>query len=228
MTSTLLSDYVPTGEFPKVDPAVVVPPPRMSDEQAATWRLVERAQAGGPDGTAAFGELYGRYVDTVYRFIWFRIGKHRQMAEDLTSDTFLRALRSIGNITWQGRDPGAWIITIARNLVADHFKSASYRLVRFYGDAELTEHSEVDWRGVEGRVVDYFANVELWRAVEQLTGEQRECVVLRFGLGLSVAETAAAMGKNQGAIKAVQYRAVRSLARLLPDGFLTGEEPGEG
>ena len=56
-------------------------------------------------------------------------------------------------------------------------------------------------------------------AVKQLNPEQQECIVLRFLQGFSVAETAQTMGKNEGAIKALQYRAVRALARLLPDGF---------
>jgi RNA polymerase sigma-70 factor (ECF subfamily) len=92
--------------------------------------LVERAQAGEAE---AFGLLYDRYFDTVFRFVYFRVG-NRQLAEDLTSDTFLRALKRIGSFTWQGRDLGAWLVTIARNLVADHFKSGRYRLEITTGD----------------------------------------------------------------------------------------------
>jgi RNA polymerase sigma-70 factor (ECF subfamily) len=69
----------------------------------------------------------------VFRFVYFRVG-NRQLAEDLTSDTFLRALKRIGSFTWQGRDLGAWLVTIARNLVADHFKSGRYRLEVTTGD----------------------------------------------------------------------------------------------
>ena len=71
----------------------------------------------------------------------------------------------------------------------------------------------------ESAVVDHITNVALLTAVKQLNPEQQECIVLRFLQGFSVAETALAMGKNEGAIKALQYRAVRALARLLPDGF---------
>jgi RNA polymerase sigma-70 factor (ECF subfamily) len=190
--------------------------PDPSDAAAAVWTLVERAQAGEAE---AFGLIYDRYVDTVFRFIYFRVG-NRQLAEDLTSDTFLRALKRIGSFTWQGRDLGAWLVTIARNLVADHFKSGRYRLEVTTGDVLDADRED---RGPEGSpesaVVDHITNVALLTAVKQLNPEQQECIVLRFLQGFSVAETAQAMGKNEGAIKALQYRAVRALARLLPDGF---------
>jgi RNA polymerase sigma-70 factor, ECF subfamily len=190
--------------------------PDPTDAAAGVWALVERAQAGDAE---AFGQIYDRYLDTVFRFIYFRVG-NRQLAEDLTADTFLRALKRIGSFTWQGRDPGAWLVTIARNLVADHFKSGRYRLEVTTGDVLDADRED---RGPEGSpeaaVVDHITNVALLTAVKQLNPEQQECIVLRFLHGFSVAETAQAMGKNEGAIKALQYRAVRALARLLPEGF---------
>jgi RNA polymerase sigma-70 factor (ECF subfamily) len=190
--------------------------PDPGDAAAEVWALVERAQAGE---SAAFGLIYDRYVDTVFRFVYFRVG-NRQLAEDLTSDTFLRALKRIGSFTWQGRDLGAWLVTIARNLVADHFKSGRYRLEVTTGDVLDADRED---RGPEGSpeaaVVDHITNVALLTAVKQLNPEQQECIVLRFLQGFSVAETAQTMGKNEGAIKALQYRAVRALARLLPEGF---------
>jgi RNA polymerase sigma-70 factor (ECF subfamily) len=197
----------PTGYPDRPDP---------SDAAAEVWALVERAQAGEAE---AFGLIYDRYVDTVFRFVYFRVG-NRQLAEDLTADTFLRALKRIGSFTWQGRDLGAWLVTIARNLVADHFKSGRYRLEVTTGDVLDADRED---RGPEGSpeaaVVDHITNVALLTAVKQLNPEQQECIVLRFLQGFSVAETAQAMGKNEGAIKALQYRAVRALARLLPDGL---------
>ena len=193
----------PTGFPSRPDP---------SDPATEVWTLVERAQAGESE---AFGLIYDRYLDTVFRFVYFRVG-NRQLAEDLTSDTFLRALKRIGSFTWQGRDLGAWLVTIARNLVADHFKSGRYRLEVTTGDVLDADRED---RGPEGSpeaaVVDHITNVALLTAVKQLNPEQQECIVLRFLQGFSVAETARAMGKNEGAIKALQYRAVRALARLL-------------
>ncbi|MCY1144826.1 sigma-70 family RNA polymerase sigma factor [Actinoplanes sp. Pm04-4] len=205
-----------TGPQRDAEPPKYPARPDPGDAAAEVWALVERAQAGEAE---AFGLIYDRYVDTVFRFVYFRVG-NRQLAEDLTSDTFLRALKRIGSFTWQGRDLGAWLVTIARNLVADHFKSGRYRLEVTTGDV-LDADREA--RGPEGSpessVVDHITNVALLTAVKQLNPEQQECIVLRFLQGFSVAETAQTMGKNEGAIKALQYRAVRALARLLPDGF---------
>ncbi|MBB5937959.1 RNA polymerase sigma-70 factor (TIGR02952 family) [Streptomyces zagrosensis] len=172
--------------------------------------LVERAQSGEAE---AFGRLYDQYSDTVYRYIYYRVGG-RATAEDLTSETFLRALRRIGTFTWQGRDFGAWLVTIARNLVADHFKSSRFRLEVTTG--EMLDANEVA-RSPEDSVLESLSNAALLQAVRRLNPQQQECVTLRFLQGLSVAETARVMGKNEGAIKTLQYRAVRTLARLLPD-----------
>ncbi|MGE7436751.1 MULTISPECIES: ECF subfamily RNA polymerase sigma factor, BldN family [Kitasatospora] len=171
--------------------------------------LVERAQNGESE---AFGRLYDHYADTVYRYIYYRVGS-RATAEDLTSETFLRALRRIGTFTWQGRDFGAWLVTIARNLVADHFKSSRFRLEVTTG--EMLDSNECE-RSPEDSVLESLSNAALLDAVRRLNPQQQECVTLRFLQGLSVAETARIMGKNEGAIKTLQYRAVRTLARLLP------------
>lgn len=192
---------------------VTIPPEITTAEES--FAIVQLAQAGD---MAAFGLLYERYYDVVFRFIYFRVG-NRPLAEDLTQDAFSRALKRITSFTWQGKDVGAWFITIARNLVADHFKSGRYRLEITSGDVLDADGPDRAESGPEGATVDYLSNVELLTAVMKLGDEQRECLVLRFLRGYSVAETAEAMGKNTGAIKALQYRAVRTLARNLPAGF---------
>jgi RNA polymerase sigma-70 factor (TIGR02952 family) len=190
------------------------PPPEGSGEPAEVsgWQLVTQAQAGDAD---AFGQLYDRYVDLVYRYIYYRVGE-RGTAEDFTSETFLRAWRRIGSVSNQGRDIGAWLVTIARNIVLDHVKSSRYRLEVSTADMMDADRAE---DGPEGAVLGRIASTELLRCVKKLNSEQQECIVLRFLEGLSVAETAAVMGKNEGAIKALQHRAVRRLAALLPDGI---------
>jgi RNA polymerase sigma-70 factor (ECF subfamily) len=182
-------------------------------ETAVAFSLVQRAQAGDAE---AFGELYDRYVDQVYRYIAYRVAGS-QLAEDLTSETFLRALRRIGSFTWQGRDVGAWFVTIARNLIADHYKSGRYRL-ELTTDDVTGSGSTPQTDGPENAVLEAMQNKVLLEAVKQLNAEQQECIVLRFLQGLSVSETAQVMGKNDGAIKALQYRAIRTLGRLLPEG----------
>jgi RNA polymerase sigma-70 factor (ECF subfamily) len=202
---------------PDDHPGEVAPVPVPAEgDSAVALRLVERAQAGDAE---AFGELYDRYVDVVYRYISYRV-RSPQLAEDLTSETFLRALRRIGSFTWQGRDVGAWFVTIARNLVADHYKSSRYRLELTTDDVAVTggdAAARMVADSPERAVLESMSNKVLLEAVHKLNPEQQECIALRFLQGFSVAETAAVMGKNEGAIKALQYRAVRTLGRLLPE-----------
>jgi RNA polymerase sigma-70 factor (ECF subfamily) len=195
----------------RVTPPAAVEEPdvtEMAEEHTEIWELVARAQAG--DGEA-FGQLYDRYVDTVFRFIYFRVND-RTLAEDFTSETFLRALRRIETISYQGRDIGAWFVTIARNIVLDHLKSARARLEVTTGD---TIEGNDRAPSPELAVIEALTSDTLMAAVRKLGEEQRECVMLRFIQGLSVSETASVMGKNDGAIKALQHRAIRKLADLL-------------
>jgi len=188
------------------------PPAEPTGDLAAVMDVVRRAQSGDAQ---AFGELYDRYVDVVYRYIQYRVS-NTALAEDLTSETFLRALRRITSYTWQGRDFGAWLVTIARNLVADHYKSGRYRLE--VATSDLVEAgADRSEEGPEAEVLAGITNAALLEAVKRLNAEQQECIALRFLQGMSVAETARIMGKNEGAIKALQYRAVKSLSRLLPE-----------
>jgi RNA polymerase sigma-70 factor (ECF subfamily) len=175
----------------------------------ADVELVARAQAGDAE---AFGALYDRYLDLVYRYVYYRVGG-KALAEDLVSETFLRALRRIGTFEWQGRDFAAWLITIARNIIADHYKSGRFRLE--VSTADMVDADRAT-DGPENEVLDGITNASLLEAVKKLNSEQQECVVLRFLHGMSVIETAQAMGKTEGAIKALQYRAVRTLGRMLP------------
>jgi RNA polymerase sigma-70 factor, ECF subfamily len=182
-------------------------------DQARMAALVTLAQQG--DGEA-FGAIYDRYVEPVYRYLYYRVGSH-PLAEDLTSETFLRALRRIDSFSWQGKDIGAWFMTIARNLVTDHVKSSRYRLEVSTGDILDADRADADGRGTEDAVLDHLRNTELLAAVKTLRPDQQECIVLRFLQGLSVAETARVMGRSDGAIKQLQLRAVRALAAIVPD-----------
>ena len=199
----------PVGRRARTNTRSTTRRPAADSDSRRMMDLVERAQEGE---TEAFGQLYDQYSDTVYRYIYYRVGS-KATAEDLTSETFLRALRRIGTFTWQGRDFGAWLVTIARNLVADHFKSSRFRLEVTTG--EMLDANEVE-RSPEDSVLESLSNAALLDAVRRLNPQQQECVTLRFLQGLSVAETARIMGKNEGAIKTLQYRAVRTLARLFP------------
>jgi RNA polymerase sigma-70 factor (ECF subfamily) len=194
---------VEDAPIPRQESAVEAPEP------GGSWELVRAAQEGD---RSAFALLYDKYVDVVFRYVLFRVGD-RELAEDVTSETFLRALRRITSVTYQGRDVGAWFVTIARNLVLDHVKSSRYRLE--VTTAEVDDSGRVE-AGPEQQVLAGATRSALLECVRQLGDDQRECIVLRFLQGLSVAETAVVMARNEGAVKALQHRAVRRLAQLLP------------
>ena len=176
------------------------------------WALVHQAQQGDAE---AFGRLYDHYLTMVHRYLVHRVGD-RALAEDFTSETFVRALRRIDSLSFQGRDVGAWLVTIARNIVRDHVKSSRFRLEVTTADMRDADRAT---DGPEDAVVQALTNEQLLACIRQLGSEQQECISLRFLQGLSVAETAAVMGKRDGAIKALQHRAVRRLADLLPEGL---------
>ena len=172
--------------------------------------LVTLAQQGDAE---AFGLVYDQYVDQIYRYLYYRVGSHA-LAEDLTSETFLRALRRIDSFTYTGKDIGAWFTTIARNLVTDHVKSSRFKLE--VSTADMLDADRGD-DGIETQVIDRLRDAALLDAVRRLKPEQQECIVLRFLQGLSVAETSGVMGRSEGAVKQLQLRAVRALAKLLPE-----------
>lgn len=204
------ADDAAVGPFPWSGAGSALPATE-DPHQLRLIALVDLARGGDAE---AFGELYDHYVGAVYRYVYYRVGSHT-LAEDLTSETFLRALRAIGGFRWQGRDIGAWFTTIARNLITDHVKSSRFRLE--VSTADLLDADRADG-GLEDAVLLRLDAARLLDAVRQLTSEQQECVTLRFLQGLSVAETADVMGRREGAVKQLQLRAVRTLARLLADG----------
>jgi RNA polymerase sigma-70 factor, ECF subfamily len=173
--------------------------------------LVDLARGGDKD---AFGLLYDHYQGSVYRFLFYRT-RSTQLAEDLTSETFFRALRSMNGFRWQGKDFGAWLMTIARNLCTDHFKAGRTRLEQTTED--MTAHDDTT-EGPESAVLASLTNELLMKALTQLPDEQRDCLIMRFLQGLSIAETAAVLGRSDGAVKQLQLRGVRNLAKLMPEG----------
>lgn len=186
---------------------------------ASSWVLVDRHQAG--DGHA-FGEIYDRYSTKVFRFVYFRVG-NRQVAEDLAADVFLRALTRIGSVTWQGRDVGAWLITIAHNAVVDHFRSSRYRLEIVTGDPVDADRPDDDrWASPERSALARLDRVGLIEAMTRLRPDHRQVLALRFFEQMSLRETAQAMGRNEGAIKALQMRAVDRLRAVYEAGEVSG------
>lgn len=176
-------------------------------------RLIERVEAARNGDAEAFGELFDHYHTSVFRFLYDRVGG-TQLAEDLTSETFFRALRSISSFRWQGRDFGAWLMTIARNLAADHFKSGRNRFESVTEDMQLLD---AQLPGPDAEVIASLTHQNMLQALTELSTEQRECLIMRFLQGMTIAETAKVLDRSVGAVKQLQFRAVRNLAKVIDD-----------
>jgi RNA polymerase sigma-70 factor (ECF subfamily) len=186
----------------------MIPSPRDPDrsDRGGVDALTAAARAGDRD---AFGELYTLHYGAVFAFVRRRVATP-QLAEDLVSETFIRAMRSIETFVWFGGGFIGWLITIARNLVADYYKSAFLRR-----ECVTREFCDTDWLcdGPEDIVVERMDSETVHAAVANLNPLQRRCIEARFLGELSLAETAELLDCGEGAVKALQYRATRTLAR---------------
>lgn len=178
-----------------------------AEEAPVTWAVVRRAQTGDQEAITA---IYRRYRPDVYTLVR-RSFPDPARADDIVSDTFLHALRGLPRVEDRGRDIRAWLLTIARNQVLDHFKSASVRREITAGD--LPEQSAV-CGDPEAEVLRRARQGAVRALVAMLNPEQRTCVELRFLRDLGVGETAREMNRAEGAVRALQYRALRKLAEL--------------
>src|SRR5687768_119260 len=185
------------------------------DSEAERTRLIALVELARTGDSEAFGLLYDHYQASVYRFLFYRT-LSTPLAEDLTSETFFRALRSMTNFRWQGKDFGACLMTIPRNLATDHFKAGRTRLE--LATEDMGAHDDAT-EGPEATVLAGLTNELLLTALKGLPDEQRDCLVMRFLQGMSIAETAAVLGRSDGAVKQLQLRGVRNLAKLMPEGI---------
>lgn len=171
---------------------------------------------------AAFATLYTTYHDSIYRYLARRCRGDRYLAEDLTHDTFVRALSRLAGYRETGRPFVAWLLTIAGNLLTDHWRSGWHRYQLpcedFTNDGTrsrlgIREESGGD-PAVEVAASDRQRHVmqTLGSAIARLSGRQREVLFLRYAEGKSVADTARALGIEEGAVKAATYRARQALA----------------
>jgi RNA polymerase sigma-70 factor (ECF subfamily) len=200
----------PDGRYDDSDQAA-----SSEDTAAERTRLIALVELARDGDCEAFGQLYDHYHGSVYRFVYYR-SRSTSLAEDLTSETFVRALRGMASFRWQGKDFGAWLMTIARNLCTDHFKAGRTRLELTTEDMGL---HDAPTEGPESEVLASLTNEVLLDGLRQLSDEQRDCLIMRFLQGLSIAETAEVLGRSEGAVKQLQLRGVRNLAKLIPAGW---------
>ncbi len=170
--------------------------------------LILRARDGDP---AVIGAIYERFRLSVFRYLYYRIGD-RQAAEDLTSDVFLRMIRSIPayrprNVTFQ-----AWLFQIARNIAIDH-----YRKMKFRNHAELEEDMAAREDDLDTSIDRSLTHKHLKNALAQLTEDQRDVIVLRFVASMPIAQVAQTLHKSEDAIKGLQRRGLMALREILVD-----------
>jgi RNA polymerase sigma-70 factor (ECF subfamily) len=172
--------------------------------------LVARAKEGDRQ---AFAQLYRTYLPTVYKFLYYRTNSNKAMAEDMTAEVFLRALRKIGDFNWTGADFGSWLLRIARNLILDNAKSSRARLETVTD--EMPEDAAGEARATEDSVMETLQNEGVYKAIKQLSPDQRDVITMRFIQGMDVSEVAAAMDKKEGTIRTLQFRGLKTLQKLL-------------
>jgi RNA polymerase sigma-70 factor (ECF subfamily) len=172
-------------------------------------QLVLQAQAGNAE---AFGQLYDAYMERIYRFIYFRV-EDQQTAEDLTSQVFLRAWNNLDRFRL-GRTPYlAWLYTIAHNAVIDHYRTR--KVTTALEDVRL---SQPDYAEVVENHIDFAVEMKsIKSAMQTLTDDQQQVLTLKFIEGLSNDEIARHLGKREGAVRALQMRGLRALAKQLEE-----------
>jgi RNA polymerase sigma-70 factor, ECF subfamily len=173
---------------------------------------------GVGDVTDAFAEVYRCHREAVYAYLYARTREH-DLAEDLTSETFVRALRGFGGYVSE-RPIRAWLYTIARNLLTDEMKCARRKRCAPMPDfTDETRFASCDPEPGEFLCAEF--ERELVRAsVARLGKEQACCIALRFLEGRSIDETSVAMRRSAGAVKALQNRGIHKLRELVTTSVL--------
>lgn len=154
---------------------------------------------------AAFGELYDRHFLQIYRFVYSRV-REQAAAEDVTSEVFVKALRSMGRYRDTGRPFTAWLYQIATNAVNDR-----YRALRHTEDIDAQVAVADPGPGLEDAALQADEVRRLWAIVDGLPPQQRTAMVLKFQEDLKIEDIAVAMGKTPGAVKLLIHRAVTRL-----------------
>jgi RNA polymerase sigma-70 factor, ECF subfamily len=173
----------------------------------AAAELVTRAQQG--DQTA-FASLYEQYNPLVYRFLRRRLDGSDEIVEDLTEDVFVKVYEKLDRYVERGLPFTAWLYRIAHNHLVDYLRS----LPRMTASS-LDEVGDVAERSATSEFSRVIDRQSLEPALARLTPEQRQAIDLRFMEGMSVAETAASMGRSEEAVKKLQARALANLRRHL-------------
>ena len=168
-------------------------------------RLVERGQQGDRD---ALEELYLIHFDRIYSYLHMSVG-NRHDAEDLTTQTFLKMLESIGKFRFRAAPFSAWLFRIAHNLAMDHFRAGR----RWQPEEEVPEPPGQEERSAEDEALHSIGRASMLELIEDLSPEQRQVLTLKFVFNFGNGEVATILGKTEGAVKSLQHRALVSLQK---------------
>ena len=174
-------------------------------ERQGIEQLVARAQQGDRD---ALEELYLEHFDRIYSYLHMTVG-NRYDAEDLTTQTFLRMLESIGKFRWGTAPFSAWLFRIAHNLAMDHFRARR----RWQPEEEVPEPPGAVEASAEEQAFKVLSSENMFDLIEQLSDEQRQVLILKFVFDFSNLEAATVLDKTEGAVKSLQHRALASLQK---------------
>ncbi len=167
--------------------------------------LIERAIKGE---ASAFGLLYDKYQPQIYRFIYLKVG-HREEAEDLTHQVFLKTWGSIDRYNFQGFPFSAWLYQIARNQVVDYYRTKKVNIT-------LESITELRIESHYPNEIDVNSDIEkVKQAIHKLNPKQQDVIILRFIEDFSLSEVASILDKTETAVKLLQYRAIKNLKRIL-------------
>ena len=170
-------------------------------------RLVERGQQGDRD---ALEELYLIHFDRIYSYLHMSVG-NRHDAEDLTTQTFLKMLESIGKFRFQAAPFSAWLFRIAHNLAMDHFRAGG----RWQPEEEVPEPPGQEELSAEDEAMQSIGRASMLELIDGLSDEQQQVLTLKFVFNFGNAEVATILGKSEGAVKSLQHRALVSLQKQI-------------
>jgi len=170
-------------------------------------KLVERAQKGD---RSALEELYLIHFDRIYSYLHVSVG-NRHDAEDLTTQTFLKMLESIGRFRWQSAPFSAWLFRIAHNLAMDHFRARK----RVQPEEEVPEPLGSEEPSAELEAMQSIGRQSMLELIDKLSPEQQQVLTLKFVFNFPNADVAKILDKTEGAIKSLQHRALASLQKQL-------------
>jgi RNA polymerase sigma-70 factor, ECF subfamily len=175
------------------------------DSNENVRRLVARGQQGDRD---ALEELYLIHFDRIYGYLHMSVG-NRHDAEDLTTQTFLKMLESIGRFRWRSAPFSAWLFRIAHNLAMDHFRSRR----RWQPEEDVPEPPGSEEPSAELEAMKSIGRQSMLELIETLSPEQQQVLTLKFVFNFANADVATILGKTEGAIKSLQHRALASLQK---------------